>query len=181
MRPPVAAVPDLPVTRQTTLGAANPGDLSFYDIALYRAVTTDATDASSCSRTYSSSPLSAPMRRRNNLTSATLPASDAYASSYGGETAFIIEDGCGDTGDFTVDFDDHGMDSNQSDGTDWGEDDGTRKCATNNVGAAWQVWVREVFASCAAAQALGHTVDGTYSIDADGYGGAAAVDTLCDF
>ena len=30
---------------------------------------------------------------------------------------------CGDTGDFTVDFDDRGMDSNQYDGTDWGRDD----------------------------------------------------------
>ena len=55
------------------------------------------------------------------------------------------EDSCTDTSDFTVDFDDRGMDSNQSDGTDWGEDDSTKKCGTSGVNdGAWHIWVREL-------------------------------------
>ena len=55
------------------------------------------------------------------------------------------EDSCGDTGDFTIDFDDRGMDNNQGDGTDWGEDDSSKKCGSSTGGsnAAWQIWVRE--------------------------------------
>jgi hypothetical protein len=36
------------------------------------------------------------------------------------------------------------MDSDQSDGTDWGEDDGRRKCGSVAPGAgAWFIWYRE--------------------------------------
>jgi len=56
----------------------------------------------------------------------------------------IVEDFCGDRGDFTVDFDDHGMDCDGSDGTDWGEDDATRKCGVAGLtDGEWHVWVRE--------------------------------------
>ena len=50
-----------------------------------------------------------------------------------------------DTSDFTVDFDDRGKDSNESDGTDWGEDDGILKCGSSNLSSgAWHIWVREI-------------------------------------
>ncbi len=52
------------------------------------------------------------------------------------------EDRCDDTDDFTVDFDDRGMDGNQNDGTDWGEDDGLPKCGRTGLGVAWFVFVR---------------------------------------
>ena len=54
------------------------------------------------------------------------------------------EDSCTDTSDFTVDFDNRGKDSNQLDGTDWGEDDSLRKCGSTypSVGA-WFIFVRE--------------------------------------
>ncbi len=48
------------------------------------------------------------------------------------------------TSDFTVDFDNRGMDSNQNDGTDWGEDDGQRKCGRSGLGTGqWFVYARE--------------------------------------
>jgi hypothetical protein len=54
------------------------------------------------------------------------------------------EDACTSTDDFTVDFDDRGMDSNQRDGTDWGEDDGTQKCGNTSGGIyTYFIWVRE--------------------------------------
>lgn len=37
-----------------------------------------------------------------------------------------------------------GMDSNEMDGTDWGEDDGSPKCGLGPVrNGVWQLWVRE--------------------------------------
>ena len=45
--------------------------------------------------------------------------------------------------DFTVDFDDRGMDSFESDGTDWGVDDNNRKCGTSPLfDGAWFIFVR---------------------------------------
>jgi hypothetical protein len=34
------------------------------------------------------------------------------------------------------------MDSNQSDGTDWGSDDSSAKCGLSGVGNSWFIWVR---------------------------------------
>jgi hypothetical protein len=54
------------------------------------------------------------------------------------------EDWCGDTGDFTVDFDDRGMDGDQSDGTDWGEDDASHKCGRTGLRSGqWFIFFRE--------------------------------------
>ena len=54
------------------------------------------------------------------------------------------EDYCAATDDFTVDFDDRGMDSNQQDGTDWGEDDNTQKCGSISGGTYYYfIWIRE--------------------------------------
>ena len=51
---------------------------------------------------------------------------------------------CADSGDFTVDFDDRGMDGNESDGTDWGEDDSQRKCGTGDLPSGqWFIFARE--------------------------------------
>jgi hypothetical protein len=35
------------------------------------------------------------------------------------------------------------MDSNQTDGTDWGEDDGSFKCGTSSTGQAYFIFIRE--------------------------------------
>mgnify|MGYP001608477958 CR=1 FL=1 len=61
--------------------------------------------------------------RRNNLTDDFLVMGTKWNGG-----VLEGEDDCADTGDFTVDFVDRGMDSNETDGTDWGEDDGFRKC-----------------------------------------------------
>ncbi len=114
-------------------------DLSFYDTNWYDEFTT-GTDADSCfsenNGTGADSPVPA---RRNNLNQSFRRKTDRYNSGY-----LEAEDSCSDTGDFTVDFDDRGLDSDQSDGTDWGEDDGLRKCGTSGLlGGQWFVYTRE--------------------------------------
>ncbi|NCG20679.1 MAG: hypothetical protein GWP91_16845, partial [Rhodobacterales bacterium] len=97
-------------------------DLSFYANNWYREITSGA-DIDSCFNESNGAGATSPPERRNNLNGATLAAGNAWAAGY-----LEGEDSCSDTGDFTVDFDDRGMDSDQSDGTDWGEDDSTAKC-----------------------------------------------------
>ncbi|MCB9525273.1 MAG: hypothetical protein H6702_18130 [Myxococcales bacterium] len=115
-------------------------DLSFYDTPWYTEFTT-GTDAESCfsesNGFYADSPVPA---RRDNVGGRFRRRTDAYnAVGY-----LEGEDNCADSNDFTVDFDDRGMDGNQSDGTDWGEDDGSRKCGANGLaGGQWFVWARE--------------------------------------
>ena len=78
--------------------------------------------------------------RQNNLTGEFLDAGDTWnADGY-----LEGEDTCGDANDFTVDFDDRGMDSNETDGTDWGEDDwpAANKCGTSTAGEAFFLFVR---------------------------------------
>jgi hypothetical protein len=75
--------------------------------------------------------------RRNNLTGEEKDASDPYDSG-----ALVGEEYCGGYDDFTVDFDDAGMNSNEIDGTDWGRDDFVGKCGDYNYGYGWYVWVR---------------------------------------
>lgn len=123
---------------------ANPGDdnmvvdLSFYDTGWYQQITSGPSDADSCFNESNGSGWGTPPERRNNISGAVLPLGDQYGAGY-----MESEDSCSDTGDFTVDFDDRGMDSNQSDGTDWGEDDSSQKCGTSGVGSgAWFIWVR---------------------------------------
>lgn len=115
-------------------------DLVFYDNLWYDELTSSLLDADidfeSSNGTNQTLP---PLARKNLLTSEIRFLGDQW--DYGFMEG---EDGTSDAGDFTVDFDDRGMDSNQSDGTDWGEDDGTRKCGVNNVqGGTWFIWVRE--------------------------------------
>ena len=74
----------------------------------------------------------------DNLGGATLGRGTPYAAGLPvGETT------CEDPDDFTVDFNDRGLDGNETDGTDWGEDDGAPKCgASYAADGAWFVWVR---------------------------------------
>jgi hypothetical protein len=112
-------------------------DLSFYRTGWYREITA-GTDDQSCFSEDSMQDFPAPARR-NNLSSEYRGRRDQW--DYG---QFEGEDVCGDASDFTVDFDDRGMDSNQGDGTDWGEDDGALKCGASGLATGqWFIFARE--------------------------------------
>jgi hypothetical protein len=112
-------------------------DLSFYDVHWYVEITS-GSDADSCFNEMEGAGSDPPPERRDNLTGIVLAAGDVYGAGY-----LEGEDTCGDTSDFTVDFDDRGMDSNMSDGTDWGEDDNIYKCGLSAAGQQWFIFVRE--------------------------------------
>ena len=112
-------------------------DMSFYQVPWYEEFTR-GSDAESCFSEGNGRAADPPPARRNNLLSSELSEGNAWRAGY-----LEGEDHCGDTGDFTIDFDDRGMDANESDGTDWGEDDGRRKCGRRDVTGQWFVFVRE--------------------------------------
>jgi len=154
-------------------------DLAFYGIPWYDEITASSSDADVCFEEGNGAGQTLPPPARQNLlTGATRPLGDQW--DYG----FLEgEDGCGSTDDFTVDFDDRGMDGNQSDGTDWGEDDTHFKCGRSGVsGGTWFVWVRErvgVFLSPSSATgfgALGSTV--VYTETLENHTGATDTFTL---
>ncbi|MHC4836626.1 MAG: MopE-related protein, partial [Planctomycetota bacterium] len=103
-------------------------DMSFYATPWYVEWTT-GTDAESCfSENQGLGADRNPMRRRNT-TREFLSLGTPWSSDWAGGSDYLEgEDICGDTTDFTVDFRNRGMDGDQSDGTDWGEDDAARKC-----------------------------------------------------
>jgi hypothetical protein len=141
MRPVVEAPHDLRFAcKVSPASAAMDVDLSFYQVPWYKIITT-GSDAQSCfnhNNGQGQTPPIPPMRR-NNLTSAVLPSGDQWNAGY-----LEGEDSCSDSGDFTVDFDDRGMDSNQSDGTDWGEDDSSEKCGSQTASdGGWYIFLRE--------------------------------------
>ncbi|MCB9545980.1 MAG: hypothetical protein H6706_09025 [Myxococcales bacterium] len=115
-------------------------DLSFYATPWYHEFVT-GTDAQSCfSEGNGQGADNPPPARRNNLTGDTRPLGDRWNR----DGYLEGEDACQDTGDFTVDFDDRGQDGDQSDGTDWGEDDNTPKCGLSGVGdGQWFIFIRE--------------------------------------
>lgn len=143
LRPIIDTTGDIRVTCKvdatTSLGATYDVDLSFYDVSWYKTITTGA-HVDSCFEENQGSGYTGPWNRRNNLTSEFKSNTENYASGY-----MEGEDRCDADTDFTVDFNDRGMDSNQADGTDWGNDDGRSKCAsTQNMGnGAWHIWSRE--------------------------------------
>jgi cysteine-rich repeat protein len=141
MRPLIAANSDIRFScAQNPASLTLNVDLSFYNIGWYREITT-GTEAQSCFSENDGFGDDQPTpARRNNLTAVVLPLNDQWnASGY-----LEGEDSCAATDDFTVDFDDRGMDSNQADGTDWGEDDGAFKCGVSGlVVGKWFIWVRE--------------------------------------
>ena len=112
-------------------------DLSFYDNFWYMGIT-NGTDTQSCFNENDGLGADDPPARTNNVNGSYLPAGDQWSFGY-----LEGEDICGDESDFTVDFDDGGINGNGSDGTDWGESNGTVKCTGNNMGEAWFIFVRE--------------------------------------
>jgi len=123
-------------------------DLSFYQTIWYTEWTTGA-DADSCFSENDGAGDDVPQpARRNNLTGEQLALGtpwQAVSGIYSGNNYLEGEDSCGDTSDFTVDLRDRGMDSEQSDGTDWGEDDGALKCGRSGLAdGQWFVFTREV-------------------------------------
>ncbi|MEQ9651695.1 MAG: fibrinogen-like YCDxxxxGGGW domain-containing protein, partial [Sandaracinaceae bacterium] len=139
MRTVIAANSDIRFTcRQTPGLGAYDVDLSFRDRPWYREITT-GTDADSCFSEGNGSGHDGDGARCDNIAGMCVPDGTPWSAGF-----LEGEDGCGSTDDFTVDFSDRGMDGNQSDGTDWGEDDGSRKCGTSGLsGGEWHIWVRE--------------------------------------
>ena len=129
---------DIRFTCKVRGGAANfDVDLSFYDNVWYAEMADSASDAASCFNEQDGVGADPPPARRDNIANNALPAGNQWNYGY-----LEGEDSCSDNGDFTVDFDDRGMDNNQNDGTDWGEDDGTMKCGVTN-GAEFFIFMRE--------------------------------------
>ena len=114
-------------------------DLVFYENDWYMEITTGTDDQSCFEELDGAGQTLPPVARRDLISGTFLPLGDQWGSGY-----MEGEDTCDATDDFTVDFDDRGMDSNQSDGTDWGEDDSSLKCGVDGLdGGAWFIWVRE--------------------------------------
>jgi hypothetical protein len=115
-------------------------DLSFYDVDWYREITS-GSDPDSCFNEGDGFGFSRPApMRRDNVSGATRPSGDGW-----NEDGYLEgEDECRSPNDFTVDFDDRGMDGDESDGTDWGDDDGSRKCGENDLDdGVWFLFARE--------------------------------------
>jgi len=114
-------------------------DITFYDVTWYQEITT-GTDADSCFSEGDGAGYERPApARRNNVTGLYLPAGTEWAAGY-----LEGEDACDDERDFTIDFADRGMDSNELDGTDWGEDDTNPKCGSDLLrDGSWAIWIRE--------------------------------------
>lgn len=111
-------------------------DLSFYDAIWYYEITF-GSDFQSCFNEQQGDGADFPPARTNNLTGDTLPAGDQWNTGY-----LEGEDYCGDTNDFSIDFDDRGIGSISGDGTDWGEDAALPKCGTTS-GEAFFIFIRE--------------------------------------
>ena len=114
-------------------------DLSFYDVGWYREWTT-GRDEDSCFNEDDGRGFDRPApARRDNVRGVGVTLGTNWSAGY-----LEGEDFCGDEGDFTVDFRDRGMDNDEGDGTDWGEDDDSPKCGDGpHPEASWHVWVRE--------------------------------------
>lgn len=112
-------------------------DLAFYDVLWYRELTS-GPDELVCFNQNDGAGADSPPLRTNLLTGAIREAGNPWNR----DGYLEGEDTCDDLDDFTLDFDDRGMDGDQNDGTDWGEDDGYKKCGRTNRGVHWFVFVR---------------------------------------
>jgi hypothetical protein len=121
MKPAIDAVHDVRFTCRTSPMGGLAVDLSFYDVDWYDQITNGA-ESTAC---FVPGGVAISPSRRNNVTAQLLALGNPFNSG-----SFEGEDACNDSGDFTVDFDDRGMDSNQMDGTDWGSDDSSSKCGS---------------------------------------------------
>jgi hypothetical protein len=113
-------------------------DLVFYDVHWYLELTA-GTDDQTCFNEDNGVGYDLPPPARRNLLTNQLRTEGNHWDRDG---YLEGEDQCASFDDFSIDFDDRGMDGNQYDGTDWGEDDGLVKCADTNSGAAWFIWIR---------------------------------------
>jgi hypothetical protein len=124
--------------RDSKIGADMVVDLSFYDVIWYAEITT-GNDAKSCFNEANGAGADPPPARRDNISGEERLEGDVW--DRGG---FLEgEDSCFDLDDFTVDFDDRGMDGDANDGTDWGEADANQKCGILGAGDRWYLFVRE--------------------------------------
>ncbi len=128
--------------RTDAAGAGYAVDLSFYDVDWYQGISA-GTDAESCFAVPDAAVAALPARR-DNLTGDVRGAGTPWARG-----GLVGEGACEDADSFTVDFDDSGLDGDERDGTDWGEDDGLAKCGDAYApGGAWFVWLRETVHHC---------------------------------
>ncbi len=139
MRAVVGDRADVRFTCRDGSSASERVDLSFYDVRWYSEWTL-GSDADSCFSEQDGAGFDRPApRRRDNVAGVGIAAGTDWGAGY-----LEGEDSCGDDGDFTVDLRDRGMDSNEADGTDWGEDDTAPKCGSGLLmDGVWQIWVRE--------------------------------------
>jgi hypothetical protein len=116
-------------------------DMSFYDVNWYGEWAAAASDDQSCFEEQDGlGQTLPPVARRDNVSGQVRDVGDQWDSG-----SMEGEDACDSPDDFTIDFDDRGMDFNQEDGTDWGEDDTSRKCgAVGDADGQWFIFVREV-------------------------------------
>ena len=128
-------------------------DLSFYDVGWYQTITA-GTDAQSCFAVPGDDPPWLPARR-DNLSGEVLGFGTPWARG-----GLAGEGTCADPDSFTVDFADGGLDGDELDGTDWGEDDGLAKCGDRYTDhGAWFVWVRETVSHCRDCRLSGDETD----------------------
>jgi len=126
-------------------------DLSFYGVPWYEEITRGA-DAVTCFNEREGAGFERPApRRRNNVSSEIRTRGQLWQYELDGYLE--SEDECGALDDFTVDFDDRGLDGNEADGTDWGLDDGVAKCGGPLSQDAlsqtsWWIWVRRAAPTC---------------------------------
>jgi hypothetical protein len=139
LRPLVAGRSDVRFTCALPTDRGMRVDLSFYAVGWYREWTT-GRDGDSCFNEDDGRGFDRPPPgRRDNVRGVAVTAGTNWGAGY-----LEGEDVCDDDGDFTVDFIDRGMDNDEADGTDWGEDDGSPKCGDGSYPAAsWHLWVRE--------------------------------------
>jgi hypothetical protein len=158
-------------------------DMSFYGVGWYNEWTGSFRDDQVCFVENEGQGYSAQndaVARRNNLLASFLPAGTQWngQDQRGNRTTYLEgEDACNDTSDFSVDFRDRGMDSNEVDGTDWGEDDQLRKCGNrNDVDGQWFVFAREPSIFRPAAQAASFLVGAGPAFDAVGTNSVSCVE-----
>lgn len=123
---------------------ANDVDLSFYGNDWYDEITSSTDPDLTCfspNGLGERNDIDPRPERQDNLTMVRLPAGDTWEDTSG----FEGEDTCASDTDFTVDFDNGGMD--RTDPTDWGNDDGTGLCGSTSSTGVWMIWVREALCS----------------------------------
>jgi hypothetical protein len=140
MRPVIGTNSDIRFSASISGGTPFNVDLAFFDCTWYDVLTEFNNDNAVCFyNSNGTGSLHGLPARKNILNGDTRPLGDQWNFGY-----LESEDLCQDNNDFTVDFDDRGMDSNQIDGTDWGEDDNMQKCGNVQGGIYYYfVWVRE--------------------------------------